>query len=66
MNVDTTEQPDDLEGELSTVTDEEWRAAHEALALDVLDQVETRDQTRVSEQFGYTWAPGEDSHGDQE
>jgi len=56
--VDT--QRDDLEGELSSVTDEEWRAAHERVFGEMVattgGMVGALDY--LSEQFAYDWAPG--------
>lgn len=47
-------EPDDydagLSGDLGTVTDDEWRAAHERLAADLAGQV-------PAEQIAYTWDP---------
>lgn len=44
---------DAAEGNLSTVTDTEWRAAHEALAGLLVD----RQGVPVLSQFPYVWDP---------
>jgi hypothetical protein len=54
--------PGDLDGNLSTVTDEEWRAAHERLFADLLNTAESNahgDGGRLPRQFAYRWSPGE-------
>lgn len=50
---------DDLEGSLGTVTDEEWRAAHEAVMRDVLEAAPSEYTSGVARQFDYEWTPGE-------
>lgn len=51
--------PDDLEGELSTVTDDEWRAAHDAVTRDILAAAPEGHTSSRREQFEYEWSPGE-------
>jgi hypothetical protein len=53
------DDPGDLEGKLSTVTDQEWRAAHERLITDIEDADPPDGHSRRLEQFDYEWSPGE-------
>lgn len=58
--MDTSER-DDLAGDLATVTDEEWRTAHERLARDLFagfDQPGSDEADEVGRQLAYVWAPG--------
>jgi hypothetical protein len=64
--VDTTDgataddDRDDLAGDLATVTDEEWRTAHERLFVDTLADCGGPDEVdEVDRQFAYVWAPGQ-------
>jgi hypothetical protein len=61
--VDTTEPADDLEGDLGTVTDEEWRTAHEAVTRDVLEGPPSEYTSGRAAQFAYDWSPGEVTPG---
>ncbi len=54
-DVDTT---DALAGDLATVTDEEWRAAHERLMLDLLDVSHPDEDDALMRQMTYVWSPG--------
>lgn len=55
----TTGRPDDsAEAGLSSVSDDEWRAAHDRLMAEMLAATEgTSDHERVADQFAYDWAP---------
>lgn len=57
MSVDTTDVPDDLEGELGTVTDEEWRAAHDRLAADLAEAEPPEIADYLADQMRYEWSP---------
>lgn len=57
--MDTTR--DDLEGALSSVTDEEWRAAHERIRDDLVNAAGDGEAVRVNAQFTYAWAPDRDA-----
>jgi hypothetical protein len=55
-----TEQRDDLAGDLATVTDDEWRAAHDRLFRDLVDTIGgTEEMDRAAPQFDYQWTPGQ-------
>lgn len=55
--MDTTN--DDRAGDLATVTDDEWRAAHERLRDELVGGAESlADASALDEQFRYVWSPG--------
>jgi hypothetical protein len=56
----STAEPDDLEGELSTVTDEEWRAAHDRLAADLDEADPPEAAVHLRGQMAYEWSPDGD------
>jgi hypothetical protein len=49
-----------LSGDLGSVTDDEWQAAHIRL---VVELAASRDTATIADQFSYTWSPG--SSGDR-
>lgn len=58
MNDATDHERDDLAGDLATVTDEEWRHAHERLWDEVADEVADQGNTdHLDQQFEYEWSP---------
>jgi hypothetical protein len=59
-------EPDDLAGELATVTDAEWRKAHEDLFASLFENrgepggaIRADTAEELARQFTYVWAPGE-------
>jgi len=50
---------DYLAGDLATVTDEEWRDAHERLTLDLVGDCGDPEQVdEIARQMTYVWSPG--------
>lgn len=62
MNGSTDHERDALVGDLATVTDEEWREAHERLVADIVNDTTTQRDIRewdpLRRQLDYVWSPG--------